>query len=155
MSLRFFVVLTVVVIAFSSVPTTTDAQSVRQQVLRDLSQVERVVVSRGDDFLLMGKGYLWDGLERVLLEKLKMRVRVRVLTGERDAPSFNALALAGAEVRTLPGSITQGPLLAGAVLIARRPSGEYVLIEADANAIIRARVMEVYSSTMTKAYAPR
>ena len=87
MSLRFFVVLAVVVIAFSSVPTTTDAQSVRQQVLRDLSQVERVVVSRGDDFLLMGKGYLWDGLERVLLEKLRMRVRVRVVDEGRHRSS--------------------------------------------------------------------
>ncbi len=131
------------------------AQLVRQQTVRDLTQLETIVRMRGDDIWLMGKGYLWDGLERLLLERLRARVRVRVLTGERDAPMFAALARAGAEVRTLPGGITQGPMLAGPVLVNRVRTGEFVVIEADANAIIRARLSEMYASSLTKPYTGR
>ena len=131
------------------------AQSVRTETYRDLTQLERTVNLRGNDFLLMGKDYLWGGLERLLLEKLRLRVKVRVLTGERDAPRFDALARAGAEVRTLPGAISQGPMLAGDLLVSRNAKGEFVAVETEYTAIVRSRTMQMFTSGMTKAYRPR
>jgi hypothetical protein len=131
------------------------AQSIRQATFRDLTQLEQVINLRANDFLLMGNGFLWRGLENLLRNKLARGGKVRILTGAVNAPTFVGLARAGAEVRVLPGSITQGPLLAGEMLIGQKNAYEFSVIDSvEMVGIVRARVMEMYSSGMTKLYKP-
>lgn len=118
--------------------------------------LETVINARANDFFLMGNGFLWNGLENLLKKKLLAKgTRVRILTGEKNAPRFAELARAGAEVRTLPGSISQGPVLAGDLLVGQKNQLEFSVVDSsEMVSIVRTRVSQMFVSNITKAYKP-
>lgn len=132
------------------------AQSIRQDTYRDLTMLETIINSRANDFFLMGNGFMWNGLENLLKKKLASKgTRVRILTGQKDAVRFANLARAGAEVRMLPGSISQGPLLAGDLLVGQKNQLEFTVVDSsEMVSIVRTRVSQLFTSSMTKVYKP-
>jgi hypothetical protein len=108
-------------------------------------ETEAYIVAKGNEFFLIG-GYLYDGMDKMLLERLKLKKKVRLLTTKADAVRYNNLAKAGAEIRYGNGNTQLGRMLIIPNYVVMLKDGKFLFIEGyEVSAPIQQRLESVWN----------